>query len=265
MTIKLYWWQGKGSANSNLRNFGDWLSPLICEAISRGKVVFADPHHCQLIAIGSILKKLHKTNRWFFRRKIAIWGTGSIGEQGTYSSHHDYHAVRGKLSRNKISSSKYAHITLGDPGLLCESVWSGNIQQKNFAVGLVPHYIDHAHPLLKELLNNSKHFTLINVYDHPIKVIEQIARCEMVLSSSLHGLIVADALQIPNAWIKLSNLIGPNDFKFHDYYSIYDISDIKPFPLSNRDSPDSITVIKESYKRPGLNQLKENLLNAFPF
>ena len=264
MAIKLYWWRGKGVNNSELRNFGDWLSPLLCEALSGKKVIFAKPRHCHLIAIGSLLKKLNKTDLWFFKRKVAVWGTGSIGEPGTYATHHHYHAVRGKLSLGKIDSPT-ASVVLGDPGLLCESLWSGNIRQKEFAVGLIPHYVDLAHPLIKELNKSSKHFTLINVYDHPIKVIEQIARCEIVLSSSLHGLIIADALQIPNAWIKLSDSVGPNDFKFYDYYSIYDITNIKPFPLSANDTSDSLAVIHESYQRPGLEQLKKGLLKAFPF
>lgn len=33
-------------------------------------------------------------------------------------------------------------------------------------------------------------------------VIQKIAECEVLLSYSLHGLIVADALQIPNEWIQ---------------------------------------------------------------
>ena len=45
--------------------------------------------------------------------------------------------------------------------------------------------------------------------------------CETIASSSLHGLIAADSFHIPNLWIKLSNRIIGNDFKYHDYYSSY--------------------------------------------
>jgi pyruvyltransferase len=43
--------------------------------------------------------------------------------------------------------------------------------------------------------------------------------CKIVLSSSLHGLVLADSFQIPNKRIVLSNNIIGGDFKFKDYYS----------------------------------------------
>ena len=48
-------------------------------------------------------------------------------------------------------------------------------------------------------------------------VIHEIAKCEHILSSSLHGLVVADALGIPNGWIKLSDRVVGDGFKFKDY------------------------------------------------
>ena len=53
---------------------------------------------------------------------------------------------------------------------------------------------------------------------NPLDVIDQITSCRKILSSSLHGLIVADAYRIPNARLILSNLICGGDFKFDDYY-----------------------------------------------
>lgn len=47
-------------------------------------------------------------------------------------------------------------------------------------------------------------------------VIKQILSCEYVVSTSLHGLILADAYGVPNQWITLQNR---SDFKYKDYYS----------------------------------------------
>lgn len=58
----------------------------------------------------------------------------------------------------------------------------------------------------------------------PISVLHDIARCEYILSSSLHGLVVADALGIPNAWILLSDKVHGNGFKFRDYHSAFNCS-----------------------------------------
>lgn len=53
-------------------------------------------------------------------------------------------------------------------------------------------------------------------------VLELIASSEYVLSSSLYGLIVADALGKPSRWLLLSRLVGGGGFKFRDYFSAFD-------------------------------------------
>jgi len=50
-------------------------------------------------------------------------------------------------------------------------------------------------------------------------VISTIAKSEMVISSSLHGLIVADSLMIPNAWYLPSRIHIAPEFKFYDYFT----------------------------------------------
>jgi pyruvyltransferase len=41
----------------------------------------------------------------------------------------------------------------------------------------------------------------------------------VILSSSLHGLILADAYEIPNKRLVIGNRLLGSDFKFMDYYS----------------------------------------------
>lgn len=43
----------------------------------------------------------------------------------------------------------------------------------------------------------------------------QINECESILSSSLHGIICEDTYGIPVAWIKLSDQILGDDFKYN--------------------------------------------------
>jgi pyruvyltransferase len=49
--------------------------------------------------------------------------------------------------------------------------------------------------------------------------INELASCDYILSSSLHGLILSDAYGIPNKWISISNNLSGREFKFKDYYS----------------------------------------------
>jgi hypothetical protein len=52
-----------------------------------------------------------------------------------------------------------------------------------------------------------------------MSVVKAISECKLILSQSLHGLIVADALGIPNVWIEPSSKMIGGEFKFHDYFS----------------------------------------------
>ncbi len=262
--IKLYWWMGEGRTSEISRNFGDWMSPLICEAVSGRKCIYAEPAKADLMAIGSILKKTRRAGGVFRRRRLHIWGTGSIGEEGNYSSRAVYHAVRGQATLAKIPSAD--NVPLGDPGLLCHLLIAGESISKRFRVGLVPHYVDKDDAMLKQWLRDKRHVKVINVFDPVVDVIRQIASCEFVLSSSMHGLIVADALGIPNQWLKISSRVVGNDFKFFDYYSVYPNVQATAWGLSRIDDLDAFVDQSASvYKRVGITRIQSELIDSFPF
>ena len=48
-------------------------------------------------------------------------------------------------------------------------------------------------------------------------VVIYIISCKYILSSSLHGLIISDAYNIPNIWLDEYKL-NEGDFKFKDYF-----------------------------------------------
>jgi hypothetical protein len=49
-------------------------------------------------------------------------------------------------------------------------------------------------------------------------VVEAITACHAILSSSLHGLIVAEAYGVPAAWMTITDKVKGGGFKFCDYY-----------------------------------------------
>lgn len=83
----------------------------------------------------------------------------------------------------------------------------------------MPHYVDRVHPSSVAFAAiDGVH--LINVFDEPCEVLRQIAACEFIVSSSLHGLVIADAYGVPNVRVRLSlGLI--DELKFDDYYSAF--------------------------------------------
>ena len=64
-----------------------------------------------------------------------------------------------------------------------------------------------------------KEILFINIQANPFTVLKQIDQCEYILSSSLHGMIFADSLCVPNMWTILSGRVQGKGFKFYDYAS----------------------------------------------
>lgn len=254
--LKLYWVQGLKEGG---KNFGDWLSPKLCEAISGRQVVYAPANKCDIFAIGSII---HRLKNHFWSHRVHVWGAGLIEERPPFNTPHHIHAVRGKLTAAKLKNKSIE--TLGDPGLLSDMLLPDQHIDKRFKVGIIPHYVDQHHPDITAFSHQSG-VTVIDVFSETIDFLQQVSQCEFILSSSLHGLIIADALNVPNSWIKLSNKIRGNDFKFADYYSIFELENVQPVTFSAAATTSGYAQTYESWQRPGLDRIKQELLKSFPF
>lgn len=253
--LKLHWAASKP-------NFGDWLSPAICGFLSGRKITHAKITRCDLAAIGSLLQR-KKEGLW--QRSIHIWGSGFIQHQNPRASRHYFHAVRGKLSASLVVGN--AITVFGDPGLLIDQLIPEHQSKpkKKYRVGVIPHYSERDDPALptSEALPKSK---IIDVFQDPLDVAKEITQCEIVLSSSLHGLVVADSLGIPNQWLQLSDKVRGLGWKFQDYYSAFGLENMKPLsPTTNDINMDTLSKIIETYERPRLDFIKQQLTNSFPF
>lgn len=262
--IKLYWCRGKGRNDPGQRNFGDYLSPLLVEMLSGQPVQYAPVHKADMMAIGSIMNRERKARRFFLPRKLHIWGAGTDAPEHSFSGRHYYHAVRGEKTREQIDSLK-GQPALGDPGLLAAHWWEGRAKPvKRYRLGVIPHYVDKEHPLVAQLAREEG-VRIIDVFSSVEEVLRNIQECDFVISSSMHGLIVSDAFGVPNRRLRLSQGII-SDFKFIDYYSAFGLAE--PVPLAPKDL-DSLSGLDPAgwvgdYARPGLLQLQEGLLRAFP-
>ena len=253
-TLRLYWSKSKP-------NFGDALSPLMCERLAGCPVVFADRWRCDLVALGSLLDRFRE---WYPHPRVHVWGTGFIEARPPRRGRFHYHAVRGRLSAGIIQGPSID--AFGDPGLLVGVLWPElKKTPKRHRVGLVPHYEDRIDPRVVALRNSLPGCVVVDVFGEVMEVLREIAACECIFSSSLHGLVVADAFGVPNAWVKFSEKVRGSGFKFHDYYSIYG-PDLPAVPLSPEQLDAArIGAVHEQYARPGLDQIKNRLLTAFPF
>ena len=156
-------------------------------------------------------------------------------------------------------------VAIGDPGLLADHLLGPEPRETSEVVGLVPHYVD-VDLAITAQLGTRDGWVVIDPRDDVTRVVRSIAACEAVLSSSLHGLVVADALGVPNRWLPLLNRIVGGDFKFRDYYSVFGLGAEKASVDDlGADSADLVDSIACGYRRPGIDDIRRRIHDAFPF
>jgi pyruvyltransferase len=233
-------------------NFGDLLTPLLLKSYGLNPF-HQPPNRATVVSTGSILELVPTEYRGWV-----------LGSRLTFDQEHPLRnatvlATRGDLTRRRIHAPK--NIVLGDPGLLADRLITGT-PAKSLVLGIIPHYLDFDDSRIALLAQ--KHGTAVCVIDvraRPRSVLRHMAKCEFILSSSLHGLICADALGIPRAWTRLSDKVKGKGFKFADYGSAIG-DDMKPLPLSGTEALSELT--KACYKpASAINETKGLLDEAF--
>ena len=237
-----YWWRGNF-------NFGDLLTPVLLRHYGFTPV-FARPDKAGLSAAGSVLDEFPEDY------KGIILGSGFIRPSSPQKFPKALVlTVRGKLTLQKLGRSDETR--LGDPGLLASRVLPGG-RRKRYRLGIIPHYIDwnqENFARLRERVRPGVRF--INVGWSPMKVFEEIDRCENVISSSLHGLISADSFGVPNAWIESKNL-PDGRFKFDDYYSALGIRE-NPASLGGDEPLDKLIDLCSLKPQDDILRIQDNL------
>ena len=228
--IRLYWWRGE----DGVPNVGDELSPLIVERVSGRKVVYASPEQCHLVAIGSLAEVALRADRYY---PVRLWGTGFIGDGPTLDHRHQgalIEALRGPYSAARLNVG--GAVPCGDPGLLVNLLFDGPVT-KTRSVGIVPHHSEIDLPAIEAWRSRSD--AVIDPHLSVAEFIEAISECDLILSSSLHGLVVADGLGVPNAWVRLSNRVTGHGFKFRDHLRCMGRPEVTPAAETGRHESDS--------------------------
>lgn len=205
--------------NLNKENWGDDINYWFYREIVDAKIIsydlsilsrfFNKPY---VLGIGSLLTLFSIEN-------AIIWGSGIMSkEKKIIGKPRDVRAVRGPLSRKRlIEAGIDCPEVYGDPALLLPLYYNPTVEKK-YKIGIIPHYNDMNNPLLESIMDfGGFHVIKIREYEHWLDFIDQINECEIIASSSLHGLIVSEAYGIPNVWIKFNDSPS-DDIKFHDFF-----------------------------------------------
>lgn len=214
----------KGGPQNKIWNWGDAISPAIFEHIAGYAPQIIDytemsdrPH---LMICGSTLK-------WVTSGSI-LWGVGEIAEGMKFLAPdaRPLHvaAIRGPLTRKRLRDAG-----ISCPEVYCDPalVWPVFYKPKpkrRYRLGLIPHYVDQNIPSL-DAFRHDPDVKLIDITQSDVPeesriyaFIDDVCSCDVILSSSLHGLILADAYAIPCKWMLLSEGVFGRDFKFRDYF-----------------------------------------------
>lgn len=262
-----------------LNNAGDLFNKDLVEKLSGKEVVNSKVYNADMIAIGGALigaqysksfkrKLCQKALSVVYRNKpLYVWGSGFFkndNDSGLYRHNLKVCALRGRKTLEKLShlTGKKYDVPLADAGLLADMFVSEGIS-KQYEIGLIPHMSQLEDESMKKLLSMDN-VKLIDIRRPAKDVIDDIASCECILSSSLHGLIFADSLHIPSMHIWGDKELYGGNFKFEDYYSSFGVEDT-PYVVGEADLPTK-KMIFDSYKIPSdmVEEKKHQLVESFP-
>lgn len=212
------------------------------------------------ICIGSTIETRSNPN-------AIIWGAGLMYENGKCTPPKKIHAVRGPLTRKRLLQLGISCPPIyGDPALLIPYYYTPLKNKKKFRIGFIPHYVDQKNPLLLKLLSSDEHkSTLIDLkkYNKWTDIIDIVVSCEFIVSSSLHGLIISDAYNIPNVWVEFSKNIHGNRFKFLDYYESVNKKNMIPIEITKSTTIEELCSLQNQYTT--INIDLQPLIKACPF
>lgn len=177
--IVAYWWNDRP-------NFGDALAPLLIKRFAGIKhVEHGYVHESQVASIGSILEHLSPNYPGI------ILGAGKLHSDSRLHLHtmrpEQILALRGPISASGIKGD----YILGDPGLLADELVG--YQEKEHQVGILPHWSDNQLEQKFATLLAKYNPLVIDPADDPLDVVRAIGSCHKLVTSSLHGVIVADS------------------------------------------------------------------------
>jgi pyruvyltransferase len=198
------------------KNFGDQLSKVLVERI------VGSPLQCyvkknkkqkkKLLAIGSIL--------YFANDGDVVWGSGVNGKFLDRSKfdfkYLDVRSVRGPLTRRFLMENFHIYCpeVYGDPALLFPYFFPEFKKSKNPSIEylVIPHLTD------EKYFPKTDYENVLYLSEPWDKVVRKILDAKFVISSSLHGLVIAEAYGIPARALRVAESPHNTRLKYFDYY-----------------------------------------------
>lgn len=196
-------------------NFGDALNVVLHKAITQQEPTWTDPdRQGTILAIGSLAHCAKPGN--------VLWGTGAMSDDLELQCDHTTQAlaVRGPLTAWLLQKKgvDVSATVFGDPACLLPLYFPTPAALPDDFRGydlVIPHYTDVQRAMGCTWREGTK---VVSPMTDARKLIDLIANAFVVISSSLHAIIVAEAYEVPAVWVEFSDDVHGKGFKFIDYY-----------------------------------------------
>lgn len=219
--VRLWWWERPYPGN-----LGDMINPYLVEGLTGIPPVYST-RAPRVLAIGSIIKFALKGDK--------VWGAGCPSADQAIEPDAIFHSVRGPLTRRMIlEAGGDCPPVYGDPAWLLPLIYPDRKPPKTHRVGLIRHFTHRAQPI--RLDDDVREIEIIRDGRAGIEAfLDEMLSCEAIVSSSLHGVIIANAYGIPArlATFRASDRqVHGDGMKFDDYFLSVGRSDVQALDLS---------------------------------
>lgn len=231
-------------------NLGDSLGPLLVAAYSGQEILpgaRASPRR-RFTSIGTNAQKL-------FLGTVDLWGTGAAGRNNPFEPQCGFarrwatrlvpHALRGPFSAALLEEAGHGRpLALGDPAWLLPRLWPAPLRPPRFELGVVLHETEvlgrhpdapphpdflryHLPPSLEAAVRIISPLHRLDPVSMRVKLNEMLD-CRRLLSTGLHGLVLAETYGIPCAAFDIHagtsgrfkvNTDAPLDHRLRDFYA----------------------------------------------
>lgn len=230
------------------QNLGDYLANPIYEYMLERFQLDEDKKTTKTIhlyTVGSIILLGHQD--------AVVWGSGLLRTdppgyvwKRTRYRKLDIRCVRGPETKRRLEENGYdvSNCVFGDPGVLMPLIYTPKEgEKKDYSVVYHMSYVEECENGIDILTDDWK------------RTIDEIYNSRLVISSSLHGIILAEAYGVPAILLKNEKL---DVFKYNDYY----------YSTGRYEYPMCATIEEalsiEVPEVPDLSELRNNLLRSFP-
>lgn len=241
------------------KNLGDTISPLIVDWMLKQRQISMDKitkKESSLLSTGSLCG--------MEAEDVTIWGSGFHTMDFLVQSHKnkekntiDFRAVRGPVTRYFYTAMGYeCPEVYGDPGILFPLIYPGKPSAKKYKTSLIIHCGNENYDEYRNLPDI--HFIDIRT-NHYEFFVEELLASEKVISSALHGIILAESYGIGTVFLNTKGYVEKAMMKYTDWYLS---TNRRNFKVA-QSIEEAIEFEPEAV--PDLTLMRENLMNAFPY